>query len=110
MRKRLWKLRNRVFGMKLFTAPYQNTYFNANCTILGPPDVLGVAFAAEQPVVALALAAEQRILPKVLGWPRITPGLPGRKLLVTLKASARISILLFSRIWNCRDTASLQSQ
>jgi len=29
--------------------------------------VLGVAFAAEQPVVALALAAEQRILPKVFG-------------------------------------------
>src|SRR5215470_821840 len=42
----------------------QKTYFNANCTILGPPDVLGVALAAVQPVV-LAPAAEQRIRPNV---------------------------------------------
>lgn len=75
--------------------------------ILGPPDVLPAP--AVQPVV-LALDALQRILPKVFGLLKVTPGLPGRRLLVTLNASARISILWPSRIWNCRDTASSQSQ
>src|SRR5215475_8206274 len=87
----------------------QNTYFKANCTILAPPELLDVALAAAQPV-ALALAAEQRILPNVFGLLRNIPGFPGRRLFVTLNASARTSTRWLSPTANCRDTASLQSQ
>jgi hypothetical protein len=48
-------------------------------------------------------AALHRILPKVFGLPITVAGRPGRKLFVTLKASARISILCCSRIWNCLE-------
>ena len=62
----------------------------------GPPEAeVGVVL---QPV-GEELAALQRILPK-LPLEKFVSGLPGRTLLVTLKASALNSICCPSVIWN----------
>ena len=60
--------------------------------ILGPPAPM--ALGEPQPVV-LALAALQRIFPNVLASLSVIPGLPLRRLLVTLNASARNSMVLY---------------
>src|SRR2546428_13319081 len=66
----------------------QNAYFNANCMILGSREVL--------------------IRPKV-GVPQIVLGFPGRKLFVTLYASARNSAVCAPRIRNIFDNAASNS-
>src|SRR5207248_4824990 len=66
----------------------QNAYFNANCMILGSREVL--------------------ICPKV-GVPKIVLGFPGRKLFVTLYASARNSAVCAPRIRNIFDNAASNS-
>src|ERR1041385_3290844 len=60
----------------------QNVYLRANCRILGPPAPLLA------PPTELALEV---ISPNVPGLDIVTPGLPRRRLLVTLNASARNS-------------------
>jgi len=61
-------------------------------------------------VLADAGVASEVIKPKLLAAAVLTPGLPGRKLLVTLNASKRISILCRSWIWNCLEIAWSHSQ
>ena len=62
----------------------QKTYFSANCMILGPPLLL-VIFPNCPPL-------------------KVTLGLPRRRLLVTLNASARNSICWPSVTWNFLET------
>src|SRR5262245_16397142 len=75
------------FVHNLIDRPYkfaQKMYFRANCIMRGPPLLLV-------------------ILPN---WPplRLTTGLPSRRLLVTLNASARNSTCWPSETLNFRDT------
>src|SRR5439155_11090785 len=76
----------------VFFPLHQNTYFRANCrtrygALVGDGGVASVV-----------------IMPNVFGAPKLTPGLPGRRLFVTLNASNRKT-----RVWPSRIRKSLET-
>ena len=74
-------------------ADLQNTYFSANCRTL---------YGA---VVGEGGVASAVTMPNVFGAPKLIPGLPGLRLLVTLKASNRKTNVCPSRTRKSLETA-----